>query len=140
RHPDPFPGRGTRCRLSEAQSVARFGCKEPPASQIAWRTEGILLLILHGAHRVLPGLPTYLTGCPPWSSPPPSGSPLLLLASASLPLRRRGVCRRNAARRLLDEVQPQLACLPPQRLELLLPHPGLVLLLTLTHVRQAVLE
>src|SRR5262249_2209955 len=83
---------------------------------------------------------TCLTDSPPLSSPPPSSSPLLILASASLPLRRRRGCRGHAGRRLLDYLQPELACLPPQRLDLLLLHLGLVLLLTLTHVRQAVLQ
>src|SRR4051794_37809780 len=45
--------------------------------------------------------------------------PLLIPASASSPLRRRRGCRRDAARRLLDDVQSQLACLPFQRLDLL---------------------
>src|SRR5205085_10755275 len=59
---------------------------------------------------------------------------------APLPLRRRCGCRGDAVRRLLDDLQPQLACLPPQGLDLLLLHLGLVLLLTLAHVRHAVLE
>src|SRR5262245_2935666 len=114
-------------------SVAR---NRPPARLLS-ASRGSFSLVLLGAHRVLPGPLPCLTGSLLSSS---SGSPLLILASPSLPLRRRCGCRRNAARRLLDEVQPQLACLPPQRLDLLLLHPGRVLLLPLTHVRQAVLE
>src|SRR6516165_2338032 len=49
-------------------------------------------------------------------------------------------CRGRASRRLLDDLQPQLACLPSQRFDLLLPHLGLVVLLTLTHVRHAMLQ
>src|SRR5438094_68835 len=71
----------------------------------------------------------------PCSFPPPSGPLLLIPSSPPLSLHRRCGCRCNATRRLLDHLQPQLACLPPQRLDLLLLHPGLVLLLTLTHVR-----
>src|SRR5262249_1103310 len=49
-------------------------------------------------------------------------------------------CRGRVPRRLLDDLQPQLACLPPQRLDLLLLHLRLVLLLTLAHVRHPVLQ
>src|SRR5262249_56024584 len=70
---------------------------------------------------------------PPGCFPPPSG-PLLL------PRHRRCGCRCTAARRLLDYFQPQLAGLPPQRLELLLLHLRLVLLLTLTHICHPVLQ
>src|SRR5262249_60186660 len=76
----------------------------------------------------------------PLLSPPPPGPPLLIALSPSLALRRRCGRRGNAARRPLDYLQPQLACLPPQRLDLPVLHLGLVLLLTLTHVRHPVLQ
>src|SRR5262249_59196567 len=70
----------------------------------------------------------------------PSGLPLRIPAFPLLRLRRCRGCRGHAGRRRLDELQPQLACLPPQRLDLLLLHLDLVLLLTLAHVRHAVLQ
>src|SRR5262249_48825867 len=63
-----------------------------------------------------------------------------LFLSPRLPLPRRRGSRRNAARRLLDPLQPQLPRLPPQRLDLLLLHPGLVLLLTPASVRHPGLQ
>src|SRR6202030_247772 len=77
---------------------------------------------------------------PACCSLPPSGPPLLKPPCAPLPLHRRCDCRCPAGRRLLDYLQAQLASLPPQRLDLLLLHLRLVLLLTLTHVRQPVLQ
>src|SRR5262245_23012383 len=108
-----------------------------PPARLPSAPRGSFTLVLLGAHRVLPGPLPCLTGSLLSSL---SAPPLLIAASASLPLRRCCGCRRNAARRLLDDVQSQLACLPLQRLDLLLLHPGLVLLLTLAHVRQAVLQ
>src|SRR5262245_62063791 len=69
------------------------------------------------------------TGCPlsflaalGRSSSPPRPTATLVPCS---PLHRRRGCRRNAVRRLLDHLQPQLTRLPPQRLDLLLLHLGL---------------
>src|SRR5262245_8369879 len=76
----------------------------------------------------------------PCASPLPPAPPRRMPPSPPLSLHRRRGCRWNAARRLLDYLQPQLACLPPQRLDLLLLHPGLVFLLTLTHVRHPMLQ
>src|SRR5215471_14005189 len=71
-------------------------------------------------------------------SPLPSDPLPPIPSCRPLALHRRCGCRCIAARRLLDYLQPQLACLPLQRLDLLLLHLRLVLLLTLTHVRHAV--
>src|SRR5262249_48762399 len=76
----------------------------------------------------------------PCSFSPPSGPSLRIPSSPPLALRRFGLGRGDATRRLLDDLQPQLACLPPQGLELLLLHLGLVLLLTVTHVGHPVLQ
>src|SRR5215831_19137744 len=78
----------------------------------------------------------------PCASPPPSRLPLRIPSSPPLAFHRRCGCRcrGNATGRLLDYLQPQLACLPPQCFDLLLLHLGLVLLLVLTHVRQPVLQ
>src|SRR5438045_1953878 len=59
-------------------------------------------LVLLGAHRIVPGALPCLTGS---LLSPPLAHPYLIPASASLPLRRRCGSRRNAARRLLDDVQ-----------------------------------
>src|SRR5205814_7087410 len=76
----------------------------------------------------------------PRSFPPPVGPPLPIPSSPPLSLHRRCGYRCLAARPLLDHLQPQLACLPPQGLELLFLHLGLVVLLTLTHIRHPVLQ
>src|SRR4051812_47847898 len=113
-----------------------FGCKEPPAGSLPSAS----IARVPPGRAYAPGRPTGL-----------SDRPLALVRSGCvppvtqrfcylLPLRRCGGCRRSVARGLLDNVQPQLACLPPQRLDLLLLHPVLVLLLALAHVRQAVLQ
>src|SRR5215469_1305619 len=80
-----------------------------------------LVLVLVGAQP----LPQRLTG--------------LTLSDLLLPLHRR-LRRCTAHRRLLEQLQPQLTRLPLQRLELLVLHLRRVLLLTLPHVGQSVLE
>src|SRR5262249_52627112 len=128
--PDPCVGCKSDARVP-------FVARNLPSARLPSAPRGSFSLVLLGARRVLPGPRPCLMGSLLSSL---SGPLLLTPAPASLPLRRRCGCRRNAARRLLDDLQPQLACLPLQRLDLLLPHPGLVLLLALAHVRQAVLE
>src|SRR5262245_35231944 len=127
-----------------------------PAARVALRLQGTSHRWL--AHRseviFLPGSPrralspataTDLSDCRflpalPCSSPPPSRPPPLISSAPRLPLHRRCGCRGNGVRRLRDYLQSELACLPLQRLDLLLLHLGLVLLLTLTHVRHPVLQ
>src|SRR5262249_62089559 len=86
----------------------------------------------------------YLTGCCSSFFPVPrlrlSVAPILIPSFAPLSLHRCCVCRCRGPRGLLDDLQPQLACLPPQCLELLFLHLGLVLLLSLTHIRHPVLQ
>src|SRR6516162_46842 len=65
---------------------------------------------------------------------------VLICSFAFLFLLRCCDCRGRACRRLVDDLQPQLACPPSQRFDLLVPHLGLVVLLTLTHVRHPMLE
>src|SRR5205807_966452 len=94
-------------------------------------------------HSLLPPPRICLTAdsYPHFPVPLPSSSPPRLIPFAPpLLLHRRCGCRWNGLRRLLDYLQSQLACLPLQRLDLLLLHLGLVLLLTLTHVRHPVLQ
>ena len=129
---------GPFAQVFRGRSVARSGCKELPSGQLAQRTE---VSSLHGSPRRALSAATamdlsawliFLTlACCPLC-------PLAPTADRSCPL----LClhrlcdrRRTAGRRLLEYVQPQLAGLPPQRLDLLLLHLGLVLLLTLAHVR-----
>src|SRR5262249_19868621 len=76
----------------------------------------------------------------PCSCPSLSGPSLRMPSSPPLSLRRGCLCWCNRARRLRDDLQPQQACLPPQCLDLLFLHLGLVLLLTLTHIRHPVLQ
>src|SRR5262249_27403714 len=111
------------------------------------RTQCTEVIVLRGCPRRA-RCPARATGLPdglssrvlPCSSPSPCGLPLRIPAFPLLRLRLRRGCRGHAGRRRLDALQPQLACLPPQRLDLLLLHLRLVLLLTVAHVRQAVLE
>src|SRR5262249_54886319 len=115
----------------------------PPAS-LPSAPRRSLCLVLPGAHSLLPQ-PRNLSNwlfffALPCCSPLPSGPLLLIPCCLPLPLPRLGDCRCAANRRLLDYLQPQLACLPPQRLDLLLLHLRLVLLLILTHVRYPVLQ
>src|SRR5262249_44556849 len=102
-----------------------------------------LWLALLGAYPLLPQPRICPAGCS--SSPLPVAFLCPWLATAAtllcpLALHRLCGCRRTADRRLLDYLQPQLACLPPQRLDLLLLHLGLVLLLILPHIRHPVLQ
>src|SRR5262245_27025221 len=122
--------------------LARVGCKEPPFSQPAQRTE-VLSLPRTPRCALSPATALDLAGCRfvlvlPCPSPPPSGPALRIPSAPLLPLHRRCGCRWLVARRLLDHLQPQLARLPPQRLDLLVLPLGLVLVLALTHVRHPV--
>src|SRR5262245_1412598 len=76
----------------------------------------------------------------PGSFPPLSDPLLLIPSSPPFALRRCCLCRRLTPRRLLDHLQPQPACLPPQGLDRLLLPLRLVFLLTLTPIRHPVLE
>src|SRR5271165_6361540 len=127
-----------------ALAVARSGCKEPPPNQLVQRTE---VIFPPGSPRraLSPARASALSDwlfslVLPRSFPPPSDPPLLIPASLPLSLHRRCGCRGLAPRRLLDYLQPQLAGLATQCLDLLLLHLDLVLLLTLTHVCHAVLQ
>src|SRR5688572_11993830 len=75
-----------------------------------------------------------------WPLPPSALRPTRPLLFRWVLLHRCRGCRRNAPRRLLDHLQPQLPRLPPQRLDLLLLHLGVVLLLAPAHVRHPVLQ
>src|SRR5262249_1924312 len=107
-------------------------------------TELIFLLLLLRTHCVPSGPPPELAGCSASCFPVPPLRPLAHYLRSPLspisPLCRRFGCRWDTARRLLYYLQPQQAGLPPERVDLLLLHLDLVLLLTLTHIRHAVLE
>src|SRR5262249_21622490 len=133
---EALSGRWDR-RLHKPSNLARFGaphsariasllicsgCKEPPPDGLPGAPRVSFSLVLLGAQGALPGPRTCRPASPSGSPPPPSGPPLLIPAFPSFPLRRRCGCRGNAARRLLDYLQSQLPCPPPQRLDLLLLH------------------
>src|SRR5262249_44951 len=124
--------------------VAKTVARNLPPSQLRQRAEVISLAGSAGrapsaaiATDLSDGLFFLAPAC---CSPLPPGPLLLIPSCPPLAPHRLCDCRGTAARRLLDYLQPQLACLPPQRLDLLVLHPGLVLLLTLARVRQAVLQ
>ena len=145
RHTPPPPRIPRRRFLGDGVPEAGIGgCKEPPPRR-TWSVHRSGLSPWFGSahtvsrHRRGPvGRPVVTRPSPflPSALRPTTTGPW----SPLLPLHRRGGCRGNYARRLLDDLQPQLACLPLQRLELLLPHLRLVVLLTLTHVRHPMLQ
>src|SRR5262245_24482719 len=131
----PFPGFPWRKRASVARNLpqpARSARRGDLSPWLSWART--LCCHSRGSVRlaVLP-LPCLLLPSAPW--PATADAP-----RAPLPLHRRRGRRRAAGRRLLDHLQPQLPCLPLQRLDLLLLHLRLVLLLVLTHVRHPVLQ
>src|SRR5262249_10927147 len=108
--------------VNSRRSAFCSGYKEPPFRQVAQRTDRNLWSWFSSVRSFSFQRLTCLT-----------------LSDLLLPLPRR-LPRSTARRRLLDQLQPQLTRLPLQRLELLLLHLRLVLLLTLPHVGQSVLQ